>query len=158
MLGSTKVQLQLPLAIRGLESLLYKSHRLPGCPQHWHRSSRQLQDWMAPDKDDVQGQRLADFQVPHWEWHNNPKEPEDVPAAIVTTIRSKDHFWHFWDELLSDVCQLPNKVIHALNTCITTLVSQCKVPHLETQEMLKLMVLQHAMWYHKTKDCIWLQD
>ena len=32
------------------------------------------------------------------------------------TIKSKDHFWHFRDELLSDVHQWPDEVIHALNT------------------------------------------
>ena len=37
-------------------------------------------------------------------------------------------------------------------------VSQCKFPHPETQEMLKLIVLQHAVWCHKARDWIWLQD
>ena len=59
---------------------------------------------------------------------------------------------------LSGICQLPDKGIHALSTYITNLITNCKFPHAQNQEMLKIMVLQHAMWYHKTRNCIWLQD
>ena len=48
--------------------------------------------------------------------------------ATDTTIKADKHFWHFWDEVLSDVCQLPNKGIHALSTHISTLITQCKLP------------------------------
>ena len=41
----------------------------------------------------------------------------------------------------SDVHQLPDKGIHALNTKITALINQCKFPHDEIREMLKIMVL-----------------
>ena len=48
--------------------------------------------------------------------------------AIGTTIKFKEHFWHFQDELLSNVCQLPNEGIHALSSHITNLITQCKFP------------------------------
>ena len=64
--------------------------------------------------------------------------------TISTMIKDEECYWHFWDELLSDVHQLPNEGIHALNAHITTLIYQCKFPHSKTQEMLKLMILQHA--------------
>ena len=35
--------------------------------------------------------------------------------AIATTIKSEEHFWHFWDELLLDMCQQPNKGTHSLS-------------------------------------------
>ena len=63
------------------------------------------------------------------------KTPRCVLDATVTTIKFEDHFWHFWDELLLDVCQRPNKSIHTLNTCIVTLVNQCKFPDQNTKEM-----------------------
>ena len=36
------------------------------------------------------------------------KTPRQVPDASATTFKSEDHFWHFQDELLSDMCQRPN--------------------------------------------------
>ena len=60
--------------------------------------------------------------------------------------------------LLSDVRQLPGKGIHALSTHICNLVSQCKLPQAETQEMLKIMVLQHAVCYYEARDWIHQQD
>ena len=65
--------------------------------------------------------------------------------AIVTAIKSEDHFWHFEDKLLSDMCQRSDKGIHALNTCITTLVNQCKFPNKNTKNMLKIMAQQHTV-------------
>ena len=67
--------------------------------------------------------------------------PQQVLDAISPMIKAKNHYWHFWDKLLSDVLQLPDEGIHTLNTQITTLVSQCKFHHHWTQEILKLMVL-----------------
>ena len=71
--------------------------------------------------------------------------PQCALDAIRTNIKSEEHFWHFQDELLSDICQLSNEGIHALSTQISTLISQCKFPHLKTQEMLKIMVLQYTV-------------
>ena len=77
------------------------------------------------------------------------KKPWQVLDTIITTVKFKDHFWHFWDELLSDVCKLPDEGIHALNISITALVNQCKFPHDETRETLKIKVLQHVVRYQK---------
>ena len=44
------------------------------------------------------------------------KTPRWVLDAIAIIIKSEDHFWHFWDELLLDVYQWPEKDMHALNT------------------------------------------
>ena len=78
--------------------------------------------------------------------------------VISTMIKSEEPFWHFQDELLSNVCQLPNEGIHALSTLICTLVSQCKFPHPQTIEGVKIMVLQHTDQYHEARDWIWLPD
>ena len=86
------------------------------------------------------------------------KTPWQVLDAIMTSIKSKDHFWHFHDEFLLDVCQHPNEGIHALNTWISTLVNQCKFFHNETKKMLKIMVLQHVVRNHEAQDWIWFQD
>ena len=67
--------------------------------------------------------------------------------AITTTIKSED-FWHFQDQLFSDVCQWPNEGIHSLNTQIMTLIKNCKFHHDKTKEALKIMVLQDAVRYH----------
>ena len=64
------------------------------------------------------------------------KTPRQVLDAIATTIKSEDHFWHFQDELLLDVCQRPNEGIHTLNTHITSLINQCKFPNHNTKKML----------------------
>ena len=52
--------------------------------------------------------------------------------AIGTAIKAEEHFWHFQDELLSNVCQLPDEGIHALSTYISTLIAQCKFSHGQT--------------------------
>ena len=75
---------------------------------------------------------------------DNMKTPHTTLDAIGTTIKSEEHFWAHRDELL-DVRQLPREGIHELSQHICNLVTQCKFPHAETQEMLKFMVLQHAV-------------
>ena len=89
---------------------------------------------------------------------DSQRTPWQVLDAISMTIKAKDHYWNFQDKLLSNICQLPYDGIHALNTHIITLISQCKLSHSKTQEMLNLMVLQHAVQYHEARDWIWLQD
>ena len=78
-----------------------------------------------------------------------------VLDATGTTIKYKEHFW---DKLLSNVCQLLIEGIHALSTCISTLISQCKFLHPQTREILMIMVLQYAVQYHEVHDWVWLQD
>ena len=86
------------------------------------------------------------------------KMPHNAIDAISITIKAKEHFWHFQDKLLSDVCQLPNEGNHALLTCICTLVIQCRFSQPQTWEILKIMVLQHAVPYHEARNWIQLQD
>ena len=66
------------------------------------------------------------------------KTLQQVWNAIVTTIKSEDHFWHFWDELLSDVCQLHKEGSHALNTRITALINQWSLPMMRVGRHWKL--------------------
>ena len=54
------------------------------------------------------------------------KTSRGVLDTTATTKKSEDHFWHFQDELLLDVCQRTDEGIHVLNTHITTLVNKCK--------------------------------
>ena len=63
---------------------------------------------------------------------NIMKTPHATLDAIGTTIKSKDHFWAHWDELLSNVRQLPGKGIHVLSQCICNLITQCKFPNAKT--------------------------
>ena len=90
--------------------------------------------------------------------------PEDMKKcraaldAIVTTIKSEEHFWTHRDELISDIRQQPREGIHALSQHISDLITKCRFPHPKTQEMLKIMVLQHAVCYHEARDWIMQQD
>ena len=59
---------------------------------------------------------------------------------------------------LTDLQQLPDEGIHALSTHIITLLGKCRFPLQEIKEMMKLMVLQHAVKFHEACDWIWLQD
>ena len=78
--------------------------------------------------------------------------------AIQTTIKHKEHYWHYRDEIMSNIRQEPNEQIHALNTRITTLVTNCKFPDQQTTETMKIMLLQHVIKYHKACNWIRLQD
>ena len=86
------------------------------------------------------------------------KTPHDNLDAISTTIKAEEHFWAHRDELLSDVRQQPNEGIHALSQHICKLVTKCKFPHIQTQEMLKIMLLQHAVHFHEARDWIHQED
>ena len=82
------------------------------------------------------------------------KTPQHSLDAIGTTIKYEEHFWVFPDKLLSDVRKFPSEGIHVLSMCICNLIFQCKFPHAQMQVMLKIMVLQHTVWYHKDRDWI----
>ena len=95
---------------------------------------------------------------------NNTITPEDQKTpkcalkAIQSCIKEEEHFWHFRDEVMSDFRQQLEEQIHALNTRITTLVNNCAFQDHQTKETIKLMLLQHAVKYHKARDWIRLQD
>ena len=84
--------------------------------------------------------------------------PSLVLRAFQSVIKEDVHFWHHRDKLLTDLQQLPNEGIHTLSTCITTIIGKCSFPLQEIKDMLKLMVLQHAVKYHEAQDWICLQD
>ena len=84
--------------------------------------------------------------------------PTKALKAIQSCIKDEEHFWHFRDEVMSDVQQQPNEQIHALNTRITTLVNNCRFQDQNTTNTIKLMLLQHAVRFHEARDWICLQD
>ena len=86
------------------------------------------------------------------------RTPQYALDATGTTMKSEEHFWAFQDELLSDVRQLPSEGIHVLSTHVCILITQCKFPHPQMQEMLKIMVLQHAVWFYEARNRICQQD
>ena len=68
--------------------------------------------------------------------------------AIQSVIKEAVHFWHCCDQLLSDLCKLAEEGICTLSNSLNTLVSKCKFPREEVKEIIKVMVLQHAVKYH----------
>ena len=86
------------------------------------------------------------------------RTPSLALKAIQSVIKEDVHFWHHRDELLTDLRQLPNEGIHALSTCINTIIGKCNLPSQEIKDFLKLMVLQHSVKYHEAQDWIHLQD
>ena len=95
---------------------------------------------------------------------NNKIIPEDqlTPAhalkAIQTSVKEDEHFWHFRDELLSNIRQESQEGIHTLSNRITTLINNCRFTDSSTKETLKIMFLTNAVKYHEATDWIRLQD
>ena len=84
--------------------------------------------------------------------------PINTLKAIQTTIKEKEHYWHYRDKVLSDIRQQPDEQIHALNNRITTLVNNCIFQDPQTTETIKIMLLQHTIRYHEARNWIRLQD
>ena len=59
---------------------------------------------------------------------------------------------------MSDLQQQPDEGIHVLSQCICNLITKLKFLHGPMVEMLRIMVLQHAVRYHKARDWIRHQD
>ena len=59
---------------------------------------------------------------------------------------------------MSNLRQQPDEQLHALNTRITNLVNKCSFQDAQTTETIKIMLLQHAIRYHKAHNWIHLQD
>ena len=53
-------------------------------------------------------------------------DAQQTPAlalkAIQSVIKEDVHFWHYCDQLLSDLCQLPDEGIHSLSNRIDALI------------------------------------
>ena len=73
-------------------------------------------------------------------------------------LKEEEHFWHYHNQILCDLWQLPGEGIHALNTHITTLINNSKFTCTQTKETPKIMPLQHAVKYHEAHNWICLQD
>ena len=137
-------------ALDYLEALDIKMEQADNCCKDW----KQLK-LMFKVKDREALQTLIDNVTITEE---SVKTPHAALDATRTTIKSEEHFWAHKDELLSNVRQQPGEGIHALSQCICNLVTKWGFPLPKIQEMLKLMVLQHAVWYHEARDWIHQQD
>ena len=71
--------------------------------------------------------------------------PSKALQAIQTTIKEGEHFWHYRDEIFSDIRQQAHEGIHTLNTRITSLVNNYKFTDTPTKETVKIMLLAHAV-------------
>ena len=78
--------------------------------------------------------------------------------TIQSVIKEDVHFWHYHNEILFDLCKLPDERIHSLSTRINFLVAKCRFSSEEIKETIKIMLLQHAVKCHKARDWIRLQD
>ena len=89
-------------------------------------------------------------------------EAQRTPAlafrAIQSVIKEDVHFWHHHNQILVDLWQLPKEGVHALSNRICNIISKCQFPTEEVREIMKTMVLQHAIKYNEAKDWICLQD
>ena len=89
-------------------------------------------------------------------------EAQRTPAlalrAIQSVIKEDVHFWYHHNQILPDLQQLPEECVHALSNRICTIISKCQFPNEEVREIMKVMVLQHAIKYHEARDWIHLQD
>ena len=83
--------------------------------------------------------------------------PAHALKAIQTSVKEDEHFWHFRDKLLRDFRQEQQEGIHTLSNRITTLINNCKFTD-SSKETLKIILLAHAVKYHKARDWIRLQD
>ena len=86
------------------------------------------------------------------------RTPTLALKAIQTAIKDGEHYWHYRDEVLSDIRQQPDEQVHTLSNRIITLVNNCSFQDQQTTETIKIMLLQHAIRYHKAHDWIRQQD
>ena len=86
------------------------------------------------------------------------RTPRLALKAIQTAIKEGEHYWHYRDEVLSDLRQQPDEQVHTLSTRIINLVNNCNFQDQQTTETIKIMLLQHAIRYHEARDWIRLQD
>ena len=84
--------------------------------------------------------------------------PIQALKAIQTAIKEEEHYWHYRDKILSNIRQQPQEQVHTLSNRIITLVSNCSFQEQQTIETIKIMLLQHAIRYHKACDWIRQQD
>ena len=78
--------------------------------------------------------------------------------AIQTAIKDWEHYWHYRDEILSNIRQQPEEQVHTLSNRIINLVNNCNFQDQQTTETIKIMLLQHAIRYHEAHDWIRQQE
>ena len=71
--------------------------------------------------------------------------PVQALKEIQTTIKDEEHYWHYRDEILSNIRQQPEEQVHTLNNRIITLVNNYSFQDPQTTETIKIMLLQHAI-------------
>ena len=92
--------------------------------------------------------------------HNITVSPEaqcalkSILDAIQITIKEGEHFWHYGNEILSDVYQKTDEPILLLSTCSSQLKNNCRFTNIYTKETLQLILLQHTIKYHEANDRI----
>ena len=84
--------------------------------------------------------------------------PKLAVKAIQTTVKEEEHYWHYRDEVLSNIRQQPEEQVHTLSNRIITLVNNYSFQDQQTTETIKIMLLQHAIRYHEACDWIRHQD
>ena len=84
--------------------------------------------------------------------------PTCALKAIQTALKEGEHYWHYRDEVLSNLRQQPDEQVHTLSTRIINLVNNCNFQDQQTTETIKIMLLQHAIRYHEARDWIRQQD
>ena len=80
-----------------------------------------------------------------------PETPKLILNATQTTMKADEHFWHYCNELVSDLWQKPDEPIHSLNTSIIPLINNCQFSNRDTKETLQIIILQHAVKYHEAR-------
>ena len=86
------------------------------------------------------------------------RTPRLALKAIQTAIKEGEHYWHYRDEVLSDIRQQPEEQVHTLSNRIINLINNCNFQDQQTAETLKIMLLQHTIKYHEARNWIRLQD
>ena len=86
------------------------------------------------------------------------QSPVQALKAIWSIIKEDVHFWHHRDQLFSDLYQLPEEGLHGLSNRICATIAKCQFSSQEVKEIMKIMVLQHAVKYHEAREWICLQD
>ena len=67
--------------------------------------------------------------------------PQLPLETIQTRIKEDEYFWHYRDQLVSDVRQKPNEFLHTLNTHVLQLINNCHLTNNDAKETLKIMQL-----------------
>ena len=83
--------------------------------------------------------------------------PKLILHAIQTTIKEDEHFHHYCNEPVTDLCQKPDEPIHSPNIHIIQLTNNWCL-NSKTKETLIIIILQHIFRFHEAQDWIYVQD